>query len=91
MGPEFSRRGWFRGLFAALLGYWARPLLQDGVGVVPTAGCDLSPLSSGLTYMTYVGGQTTTHVYDAAGRLCATIDGDAGACTYTYDANGDRA
>jgi hypothetical protein len=83
MDPKFSRRGWFRGLFAAMLAQWAMP--AAGAGPAPAAGGAGASLSPGATY---VAGQTTTVVYDAAIPLTSVTDPLGSVATYVYDAAG---
>ena len=83
MGPKFSRRGWFRGVGAALLVWWARPA---GRPPAPDAGRDAALPCWGFTYES---APPTTFVYDAAaGPRCVEATGRV--TTFAYDAAGRR-
>ncbi len=84
MGPRFSRRDWFRGVVAALLGWWARPVAQAGGPPAPDAGRDAALPCWGVTYESV---PTTTFVYDSSGRL-RRVEETGQVTTFAYDAAG---
>ena len=86
MDPRFSRRGWFRGVFAALFGWWARPAANAGRAAAPGAW-QAGPLPfTGATYWTgWSGPTTTTVVYDASCGL-PRVEGLDLVITVVYEA-----
>jgi hypothetical protein len=93
MDPKCSRRGWFRGVFAALVGGWASQAAKAGAAAAPGA---LAAAGTPLVYHTYIGGagylpgatyccgQTTTCVYDAVGTLMP-VDPSGAGTTVVYE------
>ena len=83
MGPKFSRRGWFRGVGAALLA--GGPGRRAARRRRTRAATPPFPVGA----VTYESAPTTTFVYDAAAGL-RCVEATGRVTTFAYDAAGRR-